>query len=210
MSRALSISQHSRWPALRRSIEVALTALLLVPAAPLAGLIAIVVRLTSAGPALYRQTRCGQDGRPFVLLKFRTMCVDAEQQQAALLARNEMTPPVFKLRTDPRVTRAGAFLRRSSLDELPQLINVLKGEMALVGPRPMRQEEIGQLAPAHRRRLLVKPGITGLWQVRGRNELDVSEWLKLDLEYVDHASLWLDLKILLQTIPAVLSGRGAW
>lgn len=174
-------------------------------------LIALAIRISSPGPVLFRQKRAGLNGRPFIMLKFRSMVTDAEQRKAELEAINEMTGPVFKVTNDPRVTRVGRFLRRWSLDELPQLINVLRGEMSLVGPRPLPVDEVARFDdPCHRRRLSVKPGLTCLWQVSGRNNVrDFNEWVRLDLHYIDNWSLWLDLKILLRTIPAVLSGAGA-
>jgi exopolysaccharide biosynthesis polyprenyl glycosylphosphotransferase len=178
---------------------------------PLMGLIALAIRLTSPGPVLFRQQRSGLHGRPFNMLKFRTMVTNAEQLKQELEALNEMSGPVFKLSNDPRVTRVGRFLRRWSLDELPQLFNVLRGEMSLVGPRPLPVAEVERFDdPADRRRLSVKPGLTCLWQVGGRNEVRCfKDWVRLDLEYIDHWSLWLDLKILARTIPAVLRGTGA-
>jgi exopolysaccharide biosynthesis polyprenyl glycosylphosphotransferase len=174
-------------------------------------IIALAIRLTSKGPVLFRQQRCGLHGRPFTMLKFRSMVTDAEQRQHELAAMNEMNGPVFKVTNDPRITPVGRFLRRYSLDELPQFINVLKGEMSLVGPRPLPVREIAQVPnPADRRRLSVKPGLTCLWQICGRNEVrDWQDWVRLDLEYIDNWSLWLDLKILVKTIPAVLRGSGA-
>jgi exopolysaccharide biosynthesis polyprenyl glycosylphosphotransferase len=172
---------------------------------------AIAIRLTSPGPVLFRQRRCGLNGRPFTMLKFRTMATDAEQRKAELAALNEMTGPVFKVTNDPRVTPVGRFLRKWSVDEFPQLINVLRGEMSLVGPRPLPVDEVERFDdPAHRRRLSVKPGLTCLWQVSGRNNVcDFKEWVRLDLEYIDNWSLWLDLKILCRTVPVVLVGTGA-
>ncbi len=183
---------------------------LLVALSPLFLLTALLVRLTSPGPVLYRQERAGLNGRPFTMLKFRSMGVDADARKPELAARNEMDGPVFKLTADPRVTRLGRVLRRHSLDELPQLWNVLRGEMSLVGPRPLPLEEVGRIANlAHRRRLSFKPGLTCLWQVRGRNDISsFEEWVRLDLEYIDRWSLWMDLKILLATIPVALLGRG--
>jgi exopolysaccharide biosynthesis polyprenyl glycosylphosphotransferase len=173
--------------------------------------IALLIKLTSRGPALFRQKRSGQNGAPFTLYKFRTMVTNAEQFKHELEAMNEMTGPVFKITNDPRVTRLGKFLRRYSLDELPQLWNVLRGEMSLVGPRPLPVDEVKRFNdPSHRRRLSVKPGLTCLWQVKGRNEIsDFKDWVRLDLEYIDNWSLWLDLKILFLTFPAVLRGAGA-
>jgi exopolysaccharide biosynthesis polyprenyl glycosylphosphotransferase len=174
-------------------------------------LFAILIRLTSPGPVLFRQQRCGLNGRPFTMLKFRSMVSDAEQRKQELAALNEMGGPVFKLTNDPRVTPIGRFLRRWSIDEWPQFINVLCGEMSLVGPRPLPVDEVERFDdPSHRRRLSVRPGLTCLWQVSGRNEVrDFKDWVRLDLEYIDHWSLWLDLKILWRTIPAVLTGTGA-
>jgi lipopolysaccharide/colanic/teichoic acid biosynthesis glycosyltransferase len=158
---------------------------------------------------LFRQTRCGLYGRRFTLYKFRTMVEGAEERLAELQHLNEMDGPVFKSRRDPRVTRLGRLLRKFSLDELPQLWNVLRGDMSLVGPRPPIPDEVARYERWQRRRLSMKPGLTCLWQVSGRNELTFEEWMRLDLEYIDNWSLWLDLKIALKTIPAVLRGRGA-
>ena len=185
-------------------------ALLLVALAPLLLLLALLVRLSSPGPVIYRQQRAGLNGQPFTMYKFRSMNVAADELKLALAAQNEMDGPVFKIANDPRITRLGRILRRHSLDELPQLWNVLRGEMSLVGPRPLPVEEVHRFDNfAHRRRLSMKPGLTCLWQVRGRNEItSFEEWVRLDLEYIDQWSLWLDLKILLATIPVTLLGRG--
>ncbi|MCL4821096.1 MAG: exopolysaccharide biosynthesis polyprenyl glycosylphosphotransferase [Vicinamibacteria bacterium] len=188
-----------------RATAAVLLALLL----PLLALLVVLIRLDSRGPALFWQWRGGLNGRRFRMLKFRTMREGAEAERDALLAHNEMDGPVFKLGDDPRVTRLGRALRRWSLDELPQLVNVLRGEMSLVGPRPLPMVETDALDGWRRRRLSVKPGLTGLWQVSGRNDLGFEEWMKLDLAYVDNWSLGLDLAILLRTLPAVLSRRGA-
>lgn len=185
--------------------------LLLIALSPVFLAVALAIKLTSHGPALYRQQRAGLNGRPFTLYKFRSMVVGADQRQAELADRNEMTGPVFKVTDDPRITPLGRFLRRHSLDELPQLLNVVKGHMSLVGPRPLPIEEINRISDyAHRRRLSVKPGLTCLWQIQGRNEItDFEDWVRLDLIYIDQWSLWLDLKILLATVPVALIGRGA-
>ena len=169
------------------------------------------IRWESPGPAIFKQKRSGRHGAPFTMYKFRTMVSDAEMRQAELKAFNEMSGPVFKIKNDPRVTRVGAFLRFTSLDELPQLFNVFLGQMSLVGPRPLpTYETIAMTANAQRRRLSVLPGITCLWQISGRNDVnDFSDWVQLDLEYIDQWSLLLDFQILLRTIPAVLFGRGA-
>jgi exopolysaccharide biosynthesis polyprenyl glycosylphosphotransferase len=174
-------------------------------------LIAIVIKVTSPGPVLFKQQRSGLNGKPFMIYKFRTMVTNAEQFKHELEAMNEMSGPVFKVTNDPRVTPFGKWLRKYSLDELPQLVNVLRGEMSLVGPRPLPVDEVKRFDNlAHRRRLSVKPGLTCLWQISGRNQIaDFREWVRLDLEYIDNWSLWLDLKILFFTIPAVLRGVGA-
>jgi exopolysaccharide biosynthesis polyprenyl glycosylphosphotransferase len=173
--------------------------------------VALLVKLTSPGPVFFRQARSGLNGRPFTMYKFRSMVTNAEQLKHELEVLNEMSGPVFKVRDDPRVTRIGRFLRRFSIDEWPQLFNVLRGEMSLVGPRPLPVDEVKRFDDtAHRRRLSVRPGITCLWQVSGRNDVkDFRDWVRLDLEYIDNWSLWLDFKILLRTIPIVLLGTGA-
>jgi exopolysaccharide biosynthesis polyprenyl glycosylphosphotransferase len=184
---------------------------LLILLSPLFLLIAAAIKCVSPGPVFFKQQRSGLSGAPFTLYKFRTMVNNAEQFKHELEAMNEMRGPVFKVTNDPRVTRIGKWLRRYSLDELPQLFNVLRGEMSLVGPRPLPVDEVRRFNDlAHRRRLSVKPGITCLWQISGRNQIaDFKEWVRLDLEYIDNWSLWLDLKILLRTIPAVLTTTGA-
>jgi exopolysaccharide biosynthesis polyprenyl glycosylphosphotransferase len=184
--------------------------LLLVLLSPLLLLIALAIRLTSPGPALFHQERAGINGRAFRMLKFRSMRRGAEDEQAGLAPQNEMRGPVFKVSNDPRVTPLGRFLRRHSLDELPQLWNVLRGEMSLVGPRPLPVAEVARFDnDTHRRRLSVKPGLTCLWQISGRNDIaDFTDWVRLDLAYIDQWSLWLDFKILLATIPVALFGRG--
>jgi exopolysaccharide biosynthesis polyprenyl glycosylphosphotransferase len=174
-------------------------------------LVALAIKLGSPGPVFFRQPRSGLNGRPFTMLKFRSMVTDAEQRRHELEVLNEMSGPVFKLTHDPRVTAIGRLLRKYSLDELPQLLNVLRGDMSLVGPRPLPVDEVRRFDDlAHRRRLSVKPGITCLWQISGRNNVtDFKDWVRLDLEYIDNWSLWLDLKILARTVPVVLLGTGA-
>ena len=171
--------------------------------------IALVIRLSSRGPVLFSQERSGLHGRRFVMYKFRTMIAGAEGRQRELASRNEMSGPVFKLANDPRVTPLGRWLRRTSLDELPQLINVLKGEMSLVGPRPLPLAEAAQITGPLRRRFSMRPGMTGLWQSSGRSNVDFGEWMRLDLDYVDRWSLRLDCQIFLRTILAIVSGKGA-
>lgn len=185
--------------------------LLLVLTLPLWIVAAIGIRLASKGPVFFRQERAGRYGRPFHMWKFRTMHTDAESRRAELESLNEMDGPVFKIKDDPRIFGLGRWLRKTSIDELPQLLNVLRGEMSLVGPRPLPVYEINRIEKhAQRRRLSVKPGLTCLWQVTGRNGIkNFEEWVALDLKYIDNWSLWLDLKILLKTLPAVLRGLGA-
>jgi exopolysaccharide biosynthesis polyprenyl glycosylphosphotransferase len=171
---------------------------------------AIIVKVSSKGPIFFRQQRCSLNGRRFTLYKFRTMVVDAESKLEELLAYNEMQGPVFKMENDPRLTKAGKFLRKFSIDELPQFWNVFRGDMSLVGPRPPLPAEVDKYEPWQRRRLSMRPGITCLWQARGRNKInDFNEWMELDLEYIDNWSLWFDFKILLKTVPVVLFGIGA-
>jgi exopolysaccharide biosynthesis polyprenyl glycosylphosphotransferase len=190
--------------------DVVLSAVLLVVLSPLLLFIGLAVWLTSKGPMLYTQQRCGLNGRRFNLYKFRTMYVGADQRLDEVAHLNEVNGPAFKAKHDPRVTPIGRWLRRWSFDELPQLVNVLKGEMSLVGPRPPIPAEVEQYERWQRRRLSMKPGITGLWQVSGRAGIDdFDDWIALDLRYIDQWSLWLDFKILLKTIPAVIFARGA-
>jgi exopolysaccharide biosynthesis polyprenyl glycosylphosphotransferase len=172
--------------------------------------IGAAIRATSSGPALYRQTRVGKAGRRFTMFKFRTMVVDADDLRNDLLGANENDGMMFKLRNDPRVTRIGKFLRRSSLDELPQLINVLLGHMSLVGPRPPLPDEVADYRALERRRLLVRPGMTGLWQVSGRSTLTWDETLRLDLRYVDNWTFGTDIRLLWQTVSVVVKGTGAY
>lgn len=196
---------------IKRCIDIGIaTVVLTVMAIPMA-LIAVIVRMDSPGPSFYRQRRVGRDGRVFMLTKFRCMIENADEQRAELMAMHDyMDPRLFKLRDDPRLTGAGRWLRRLSLDELPQFVHILRGEMSVVGPRPQLPEEVETYEDWHRQRLLVTPGLTGLWQINGRSDLTFDEMVRLDLYYAEHWSPWLDLKILLRTIPAVLTGRGAY
>jgi exopolysaccharide biosynthesis polyprenyl glycosylphosphotransferase len=173
--------------------------------------VAIMIRITSPGPVLFRQQRAGLNGRPFYMYKFRSMVNNAEQLKQELAQLNEMSGPVFKVTNDPRITPIGRFIRKWSIDELPQLWNVVRGDMSLVGPRPLPVDEVDRFDDrAHRRRLSVKPGLTCLWQVSGRNDVkDFKDWVRLDLEYIDNWTIWLDLKILARTVPVVLTGAGA-
>ncbi|NLS77213.1 MAG: undecaprenyl-phosphate glucose phosphotransferase [Chloroflexi bacterium] len=196
--------------ALKRALDLVVSALGLVALSPLLLVIGAIIRLDSPGPALFRQTRVGYNGSLFTVFKFRTMRQDAEAGKAALLSQNESTGPLFKMRNDPRRTRIGKWLRRSSLDELPQLYNVLRGEMSLVGPRPATPDEVAQYNAWHMKRLEAAPGMAGLSQVSGRSELTFEEIVLLDLYYIENWSLLLDFKILLRMIPSVLFGRGAF
>lgn len=194
---------------LKRAIDIVVALSLLLILSPLLVLLAILAKLDLRGSVLYRWKVVGLGGRYFTSYKFRTMIANADALKEQLQARNEMMGPVFKIKDDPRITRVGRWMRRYSLDELPQLWSVFKGDMSLVGPRPPLQSEYEKFTEWQKRKLLVKPGITCLWQVSGRNEIrDFDEWVTLDLEYIANWSLWLDLKILLRTIPALISGRG--
>jgi exopolysaccharide biosynthesis polyprenyl glycosylphosphotransferase len=196
--------------AIKRMIDLTLSLVALLALAPLFALVAIGIKVDSDGPVFFAQERVGFNRRRFKAYKFRTMVADAERQQSVLEALNEAEGPIFKIRQDPRVTRAGAWLRRLSLDELPQLINVVRGDMSLVGPRPLPLRDVSRIdVTAHKRRFSVKPGITCIWQVNGR-EPRFEDWIKADMAYIDNWSLGLDFKIILKTIPAVLSGRGAY
>ena len=194
---------------LKRLIDIVISLFLLILCLPLFIILPITIKATSPGPVFFKQRRVGFNGRIFTMLKFRTMAKDAESMKTDLMDLNVLKGPVFKIKNDPRATKVGRFLRKSSIDEIPQLINVLKGEMSLVGPRPPIPDEVDQYKLDDRRRLSMKPGITCLWQVCGRNEIPFEEWMKLDRQYIDQWSLWLDFKILLKTIPAVLKGVGA-
>lgn len=195
--------------AFKRTLDIGVSMMMLAIAAPVILVVALAIRLTSPGSVFFKQRRVGLNGRTFTLYKFRTMIEDAQERLSEVEHLNEMTGPVFKAKDDPRVTPVGRVLRRFSLDELPQLWNVFKGDMSLVGPRPPIPEEVASYHRWHRRRLSMKPGLTCLWQISGRNHVDFERWMKLDLQYIDNWSPSLDFKILLRTIPAVLSGRGA-
>jgi exopolysaccharide biosynthesis polyprenyl glycosylphosphotransferase len=195
----------------KRLIDLCGSAVLLLAMAPVFIIITMLIKLDSPGPVFFRQERIGLNKRRFRLFKFRTMIEGADKQQQTLESLNEANGPVFKIKDDPRITRIGKFLRRFSIDELPQLINVFQGEMSLVGPRPLPVRDIERIdVQWHKRRLSVKPGLTCLWQVNGRSDVSFDHWVRMDLEYIDKWSLGLDLKILMRTIPAVLKGSGAY
>jgi exopolysaccharide biosynthesis polyprenyl glycosylphosphotransferase len=194
---------------IKRIMDFAGSALLLILLSPLFALVALAVRLDSKGPIFFAQERVGMNKRRFKLLKFRSMVINAEELRAQLADQNEVDGPVFKIKKDPRITRVGRFIRKTSIDELPQLWNALIGDISLVGPRPPLFSEVKQYEWLFRKRISIKPGITCLWQVSGRNNLSFDEWMELDKQYIDNWSIWLDIKILLLTIPTVLLGRGA-
>ena len=193
----------------KRTVDVIVSILSLLVLSPVLLILTLLVKLTSKGPALFRQIRCGLGGRQFVLLKFRSMVVNADELLADLSELNEAEAPLFKMRNDPRCTKLGRWMRMFSMDELPQLWNILRGDMSLVGPRPPLPQEVEQYQPWQRRRLRMRPGLTCLWALEGRSQLRFERLTRLDLLYIDNWSVWLDLKILLKTIPTVLSGRGA-
>lgn len=194
----------------KRLMDLSIIFLLSVPTLIVTAVIALAIKIDSSGPVFYAGIRIGKDGRPFQMLKFRSMVVDAEAQKVTLLAFNQADGPLFKMKDDPRLTRVGKFIRRTSLDELPQLYNVLRGQMSLVGPRPPLPEEVAQYKGWHKQRLSVIGGITGLWQVSGRSDLTFDELCLLDIYYIENWSLGLDFRILLQTIPHALFGKGAY
>ncbi len=196
--------------AVKRGLDIAISALALVVLSPVLAIIAVLIKYDSPGPILFRQVRVGRGGELFTLYKFRSMRQGADKEKQALLALNEATGPLFKIRGDPRLTRVGRVLRRLSLDELPQFYNILRGDLSLVGPRPPVPSEVEQYQDWHLRRLDVSPGLTGLWQVSGRRELPFDEMVMLDLFYAEHWSLFMDFKILLRTIPTVILGTGAY
>jgi len=197
-----------RLPRWKRWLDVVTAAVALAVLAPLMALVALAVKFTSPGPVLFRQSRLGLGGRPFLLYKFRSMVADADRQKARLMAQNEQDGPAFKIRNDPRVTPIGRLLRSTSVDELPQLWNVLRGDMSLVGPRPPLHSEVVQYQTWQRRRLDVTPGLTCIWQVKGRSRVSFAEWIRMDLQYIRARSPAQDLKLLLQTLPALVLRRG--
>ena len=194
--------------AAKRALDIAASTFLLVALSPLFALLAVLIKLDSPGRVFFRQERIGLHGRSFSVVKFRSMCLDAEERLEELQGLNAIRGHAFKIESDPRVTRIGRFLRRTSLDEFPQLWNVLRGEMSLVGPRPPLGREVAKYAIWHRRRLSMKPGMTGLWQIGARRHPEFDRWVEKDLEYIDTWSLWLDLKIIARTVPAMFSGEG--
>ncbi|HEX8699466.1 MAG TPA: exopolysaccharide biosynthesis polyisoprenyl-phosphate hexose-1-phosphate transferase EpsZ [Myxococcaceae bacterium] len=195
--------------AIKRLFDISSSAVALVVLSPLLLTVAALIKLTSRGPIFFKQKRVGLHGKTFEMLKFRSMVVNAEELKAKLEALNEQTGPVFKMKNDPRITGIGRFIRKYSIDELPQLINVLRGEMSVVGPRPPLPKEVEKYAAWQRRRLSVRPGLTCIWQVSGRNQISFEEWMYLDMQYIDNWTLMTDLGLILKTVPVVVTGRGA-
>lgn len=194
----------------KRLIDIVGSGTILLLSSPFMALIALLIKLDSKGPVFYKQDRCGKDGKHFIMFKFRSMVENAQFKKKELLSSNEARGPIFKIKEDPRITRIGAFLRKYSLDEFPQFINVFRGEMSLVGPRPPIPSEVEKYNNWHMQRLSVKPGITGIWQVNGRSDLTFEEMVRLDVQYINGWSLWLDIVLLIRTMPAVIAKRGAY
>jgi exopolysaccharide biosynthesis polyprenyl glycosylphosphotransferase len=201
-------SKPVQW-AVKRMLDLLCASLALIVLSPLLLGVAFAIRFESKGPILFKQVRVGLHGAHFDFLKFRSMVVNADDLKDTLLKQNEMSGPVFKMKNDPRITRVGRFIRKYSIDELPQLINILRGDMTIVGPRPPVPREVASYKPWQRRRLSVRPGLTCYWQVGGRNEIGFEEWMLLDLRYVDHWNLWRDIELIAKTVPVVVTGRGA-
>jgi exopolysaccharide biosynthesis polyprenyl glycosylphosphotransferase len=193
----------------KRALDIIASALGLIILSPILLVVAILIRLESKGPAIFSQKRIGLNKKEFKMYKFRSMVQNAEELKEKLAKENEMSGPMFKMKNDPRVTKVGRFIRKTSIDELPQLINVLKGEMSLVGPRPSLPKEVSKFEPWMLRRLSVKPGLTCYWQVSGRNNIDFENWMKLDLQYVNDRSFWLDLKLILKTATVLFGDKNA-
>ncbi len=206
----MTVTKKPIYEFFKRAMDIVCSGLALLVLSPVFLVIAIAVR-SDGGPAFYSQERVGKNGKLFRIYKFRSMCVNADSPEmlAKLAALNEMDGPAFKIKNDPRITKVGRFIRRTSLDELPQLINIFIGDMTIVGPRPPLVSEVAQYTDYQRQRLLVKQGLTCYWQCSGRNNINFEEWVELDLKYIRERSLWTDIKIILMTIPAVLSGDGA-
>ena len=206
----MTVTEKPIYEFLKRVMDIVCSGLALVVLSPVLLIIALAVR-SDGGPAFYTQQRVGKGGKTFRIYKFRSMCMNADSPEmlAKLAALNEMDGPAFKIKNDPRITKVGRFIRRTSLDELPQLINIFVGDMTIVGPRPPLVSEVAQYTDYQRQRLLVKQGLTCYWQCSGRNNINFEEWVELDLKYIRERSLWTDIKIILKTVPAVLSGDGA-
>ena len=204
-----STKGFSFYEIIKRLIDIICSFMGLLAFSPLFIIIAIIIKFTSKGPVFFSQKRVGKYGREFDMYKFRSMVVNAEELKEKLAAQNEMSGPMFKMKDDPRVTKVGKFIRKTSLDELPQLWNVLKGDMSLVGPRPSLPKEVAQFEDWMHRRLEVKPGLTCYWQVSGRNNIDFEDWMKLDIRYVDERNLWIDIKLIFKTVGVLFGDKNA-
>ena len=201
--------EFSLYEVIKRLIDVIFSFLGIVVLSPLFIIISIIIKTTSKGPVFFSQKRVGKNGKEFDMYKFRSMVVNAEELKEKLAAQNEMSGPMFKMKDDPRVTKVGKFIRKTSIDELPQLWNVLKGDMSLVGPRPSLPNEVAQFEDWMHRRLEVKPGLTCYWQVSGRNNIDFQDWMKLDIRYIDEKNLWIDIKLIFKTIFVLFGDKNA-
>ena len=199
----------SFYEVIKRVIDVVCSFVGVLVLSPLFVVIAIIIKFTSKGPVFFSQKRVGRDGKEFKMYKFRSMVVNAEELKEKLASQNEMSGPMFKMKDDPRVTKVGKFIRKTSIDELPQLWNVLKGDMSLVGPRPSLPKEVAQFESWMYKRLEVKPGLTCYWQVSGRNNIDFEEWMKLDIKYVEEKNLWIDIKLILKTAGVLFGDKNA-
>ena len=199
----------SFYEVIKRVIDVVCSFVGVLVLSPLFVVIAIIIKFTSKGPVFFSQKRVGRDGKEFKMYKFRSMVVNAEELKEKLAAQNEMSGPMFKMKDDPRVTKVGKFIRKTSIDELPQLLNVLKGDMSLVGPRPSLPKEVAQFEDWMYRRLEVKPGLTCYWQVSGRNNIDFEDWMKLDVKYVEERNLWIDIKLIFKTVFVLFGDKNA-
>lgn len=205
----INIANQNRYEKIKRFFDICLSTAALVVLSPLLLVIAILIYLEDKGPVIYSQTRIGKDGRAFKLYKFRSMCVDADEKLKDLQELNERDGPVFKIKNDPRVTKVGKFIRKTCIDELPQLVNIIKGDMSIVGPRPPLPNEVEQYNSYQKQRLLVVPGLTCYWQIQKGEETTFDEWVELDLKYIKERSILLDFRLILLTFKVILSGKGA-
>ncbi|MEG2353335.1 MAG: sugar transferase [Clostridium sp.] len=203
------IGKSAMYIILKRIIDCIFSVLGLIILSPVFFIISIIIKIDSKGPVLFKQIRVGKNGAEFGMYKFRSMVIDAESQLEKLRNKNEMSGPMFKMKEDPRITKVGKFIRKTSIDELPQLLNVIKGEMSLVGPRPSLPKEVSQFDERYMKRLIVKPGLTCYWQVSGRNNIEFEEWMELDLKYIRERSTWIDMKLIFKTVLVMFKSDGA-
>ncbi len=208
-SESVIVNHSIFYRTIKRLADIILSIIALIVLMPVFVATAVAIKIEDKGPVFFCQDRAGKDGQSFLMYKFRSMCVNAQAMHKDLLKMNELKGPAFKMKDDPRVTRVGRFIRRTSIDELPQLINIIKGEMSIVGPRPLPTYENDKLNEFQKQRLLVKPGLTCYWQVSGRNDIEFDDWMNLDIKYINDASIWTDLKLIGKTFGAVLSQKGA-